>query len=160
MLWKVPVTVSVISGSNQKQTTFLLEGRSQTITLDDVSATDAIKVGGTFRRQASFNRTPHPFFSLFKVNPGQYGFYRVNYTPEMFDPLRISLHTSCTPGLSDSSLPPQDRMGLQNDALALVSSVRGFWLVFAAYLVLYGKPPLECALKCRCMWNHFGLVCN
>ena len=45
MLWKVPVTVSVISGSNQKQTTILLEEKSCTITLNDVRATDTIKVG-------------------------------------------------------------------------------------------------------------------
>ena len=47
---------------------------------------------------------------FFQLNPGRVGFYRVSYSSDLFSPL--------LPALRD--LPPQDRLGLQNDAFALV----------------------------------------
>ena len=43
------------------------------------------------------------------------GFYRTQYTSEMLDAL--------LPAIRDGSLPPRDRLGLQNDLFALVISV-------------------------------------
>ena len=50
--------------------------------------------------------------SLFQLNPGRQGFYRVSYSTDLFSPL--------LPALRDGSLPPQDRLGILNDAFALV----------------------------------------
>ena len=46
-----------------------------------------------------------------KVNPGQTGFYRVNYAPEEWARLRAAV--------AGKQLSPTDRLGLQNDAYAL-----------------------------------------
>ena len=51
-----------------------------------------------------------------QVNPGRQGFYRVSYSPDMFSCLLLALR--------QDSLSPQDRMGIQNDAFALVSHFR------------------------------------
>ncbi len=47
----------------------------------------------------------------FKVNPGQTGFYRVNYTDADWDNLG--------PAIAQRTLPATDRLGIQNDAYAL-----------------------------------------
>jgi puromycin-sensitive aminopeptidase len=47
-----------------------------------------------------------------KANPDQTGFYRVNYTDENWDNLELLLH--------GGQLSPTDRLGLQNDAYALM----------------------------------------
>ena len=49
-----------------------------------------------------------------QVNPERVGFYRVSYTTDLFSAL--------TPALRDHTLSPRDRLGLQNDAFALVRS--------------------------------------
>lgn len=49
-----------------------------------------------------------------QVNPERVGFYRVAYSSEMF--------SSLTSALASNVLSAEDRLGLQNDALALVSS--------------------------------------
>ena len=46
------------------------------------------------------------------MNPGQVGFYRVCYTKEMVEKL--------VPAIKDISLPPLDRLGVENDQFALV----------------------------------------
>ena len=56
------------------------------------------------------------FFS--QVNPGQVGFYRVCYTKEMVEKL--------LPAIKDTSLPPLDRLGIENDQFALVSFFTSF----------------------------------
>ncbi len=48
----------------------------------------------------------------FKVNPSQTGFFRVNYRREEWDNLRSAIESG--------TLPPTDRLGLQNDAFALM----------------------------------------
>ncbi|MQG73248.1 MAG: M1 family metallopeptidase [SAR202 cluster bacterium] len=47
-----------------------------------------------------------------KANPDQTGFYRVNYTDENWNKLELVLHSG--------QLSPTDRLGLQNDAYALM----------------------------------------
>ena len=128
--WKVPITIA--TGHNHQALTFLLEDASTTVTLD-VGPDDWIKVCS----QSSPPPPPTSSLSSFplcssspppapplssQLNPGQFGFYRVHYTPDTFTPLLAALNLSCTPGLSDVALPPQDRLGLQNDAFALVRS--------------------------------------
>jgi len=49
--------------------------------------------------------------SWLKINPGQSGFYRVAYSPEMISRLAIAV--------SEGALPTIDRIGLLNDAFAL-----------------------------------------
>ena len=48
-----------------------------------------------------------------QVNPERVGFYRVSYSSELFLGLR--------PALSSHTLSARDRLGLQNDAFAMVS---------------------------------------
>ena len=38
----------------------------------------------------------------------------------MLTPLVSALSLSCTPGISEAALPPQDRLGLLSDVFALV----------------------------------------
>uniref|UniRef100_A0A8C9TEL4 Aminopeptidase n=1 Tax=Scleropages formosus TaxID=113540 RepID=A0A8C9TEL4_SCLFO len=46
-----------------------------------------------------------------KINPGTVGFYRIQYSSTMLD--------SLLPGIRDLTLPPVDRLGLQNDLFSL-----------------------------------------
>lgn len=48
-----------------------------------------------------------------KLNTGAVGFYRTQYSSDMLEAL--------IPGIADQSVPPRDRLGLQNDLFALVS---------------------------------------
>ena len=64
--------------------------------------------------QLSFTLT-HEYFSPLpssQVNPERIGYYRVSYASDLFSPL--------LPALTNATLSPQDRLGLQNDAFALV----------------------------------------
>ncbi|XP_078702253.1 puromycin-sensitive aminopeptidase-like isoform X2 [Branchiostoma floridae x Branchiostoma belcheri] len=49
-----------------------------------------------------------------KLNPGTVGFYRTQYSSDMLDRL--------LPAIKDQSLPPRDRLGIQNDLFALAKS--------------------------------------
>ena len=49
-----------------------------------------------------------------QVNPERVGFYRVSYSSELFQ--------SLTPALTSHTLSPRDRLGLQNDAFAMVGT--------------------------------------
>ncbi|RWS04263.1 puromycin-sensitive aminopeptidase-like protein, partial [Leptotrombidium deliense] len=51
-----------------------------------------------------------------KLNPNYISFYRVNYTSEMSSQFLSSV--------KDKSMPPLDRLGLQNDLLAMVQEGR------------------------------------
>ena len=50
---------------------------------------------------------------ILQLNVGSVGFYRTQYTTEMLDKL--------IPAIKDKSLPPRDRLGLQNDIFAMVN---------------------------------------
>ena len=52
------------------------------------------------------------FFHTIQMNFGQRDFYRVKYSEEMMSHL--------IKGVKDKSLPPADRLGLQNDLFNLV----------------------------------------
>lgn len=52
-------------------------------------------------------------FKTTQVNTGAVGFFRTQYSSDMLDAL--------LPAIKDGSLPPRDRLGLQNDLFALVS---------------------------------------
>lgn len=86
--WQVPVSVS--SSENPKETiaSTLLDQKSCTLTLNGVKPDQWIK-----------------------LNPGQVGFYRVQYSSAMLELL--------LPAIRDNSLPPRDRLGLQSDLFAL-----------------------------------------
>ncbi|MCZ6867497.1 MAG: M1 family metallopeptidase [Chloroflexi bacterium] len=88
--WQIPVSISSADSSIKKSV--LMEGQRTQVSLDGppTSSTDG----------------------WIKVNAGQTGFYRVNYSASEWDNLRTavdSLH-----------LPATDRLGLQNDAFALM----------------------------------------
>ncbi|RWS20189.1 puromycin-sensitive aminopeptidase-like protein, partial [Leptotrombidium deliense] len=57
-----------------------------------------------------------PINDWVKLNPSTVGFYRVNYSPEMLSQL--------IPAVRDKSLPPLDRLGIQNDLFAMVQEGR------------------------------------
>jgi len=52
-------------------------------------------------------------WAFLQLNPGTVGVYRVNYGTETLERLIA--------GIRDMSLPPRDRLGIQNDLFALVS---------------------------------------
>lgn len=54
-------------------------------------------------------------FGAFQLNLGTVGFYRTQYSPDMLE--------SLIPAIKDLSLPPVDRLGLQNDLFSLVSKL-------------------------------------
>ena len=62
----------------------------------------------------SFDKSCYASLCLRKLqlNPGQVGFYRVQYSSAMLELL--------LPAIKDNSLPPRDRLGLQSDIFALV----------------------------------------
>ena len=88
-LWQVPV--SIVRAGNAEKVTVLMEKQEVEIALDGEPATD----GGWV-----------------KVNAGQTGFYRVNYSTEEWEELRVAVE--------QQQLPAIDRLGVQNDAYALV----------------------------------------
>lgn len=88
--WKVPVQIA--RAGEKKATNFLMEKATASQSL------------GRSRRSADRD--------WIKVNAGQSGFYRVNYTPEEWDRLRRAL--------TAGELDAPDRIGLQNDAYALM----------------------------------------
>ena len=53
---------------------------------------------------------------LLQVNAGGVGFYRTVYPESMLDAL--------IPAIKDQTMPPRDRLGLQNDLFALVFATR------------------------------------
>ena len=63
------------------------------------------------------------------MNPGQVGFYRVCYTKEMVEKI--------IPAIKDMSLPPLDRLGIENDQFALVSLSTNSKLSFAETVLLF-----------------------
>ena len=81
-LWRVPVTVS---GPGAVTASTVMESREAQLAI--------------------------PTDDWFKVNAGQTGFFRVNYTGEDWQRL--------APAISAGSLPATDRLGIQNDAYAL-----------------------------------------
>ena len=89
-LWQVPVSIAR-AGDTQKIS--VLMGEQAT----EVALTEGL---------------PHVVQDWVKVNTGQTGFYRVNYSTEEWDRLRDAVE-----GLQ---LPSTDRLGLQNDAYALM----------------------------------------
>jgi len=49
---------------------------------------------------------------MLQINAGGVGFYRTVYPESMLDAL--------IPAIKDQTMPPRDRLGLQNDLFALV----------------------------------------
>ena len=83
---------------------------------------------------------------MYQVNPGRQGFYRVNYSSDLFSPL--------LPVLKDGSLSAQDRMGLQSDAFALVSC-----LSVVLYRTLSLAEPVLFLFVCLFICILFLCVC-
>ena len=71
-------------------------------------------------------RTHNRGKSLDQLNPGQVGFYRVQYSSAMLELL--------LPAIRDNSLPPRDRLGLQSDLFALVN-ISNFCIFRIPYLL-------------------------
>ncbi len=86
-LWKVPIGIT--TKDKVEPTSLLLADRSASITLSDVTNSDWIK-----------------------INAGQTGFYRVNYSEADWNKLKL--------GIEKMELSPTDRLGLQNDSYALM----------------------------------------
>ena len=89
-LWQVPVGIT--RQGSPDQTSLLVSQRQATVSLNPSGATSAE--------------------GWVKVNAGQTGFYRVSYSPEEWARLQVAVE--------GMQLPATDRLGLQNDAYALV----------------------------------------
>ena len=87
-IWRVPIRISR-SGSSEA-TSLLMDER---------------------RVRLPFEQPSGPGQNWFKVNPGQTGFFRVNYQAEDWQRL--------VPAVESLELPPSDRLGIQNDAYSL-----------------------------------------
>ncbi len=85
-VWQVPVS---ISSAGAAPATAVMDDKESVITLPAAS----------------------PSEDWYKVNAGQTGFYRVNYTSDDWERL--------APAISTQQLPATDRLGIQNDAYAL-----------------------------------------
>ena len=85
-VWQVPVSVSAPGAT------------SASTVMDNKEAVITVPV-------------PNPSEDWYKVNAGQTGFFRVNYTSEDWQRL--------APAISGRELPATDRLGIQNDAYAL-----------------------------------------
>ncbi len=90
--WRVPL--SAITATGIRPESSLMDGSSSSLNLALASGDDSE--------------------GWVKINPGQTGFYRVNYCAEDWDRLR--------PAIEKLELPPVDRLGLQNDAYALAKA--------------------------------------
>ncbi len=102
-IWKVPVTARTASNAEPERR--LMETAESGLTL----------------RPAPYGSTEE----WIKVNPGQAGFFRVQYADEEIERLKAPI--------SSLTLPAQDRLGLQSDAYALVKAGR---IPASAYLNL------------------------
>ena len=81
--WFIPINIATSNGVNHKT---LMSDPNMIIFMEKVAADGWIK-----------------------INPGQIGFYRTCYSPEMI--------TRLVPGIQ--SIPPVDRLGIENDLFAL-----------------------------------------
>nr|XP_058942473.1 puromycin-sensitive aminopeptidase-like [Pocillopora verrucosa] len=86
--WQVPVSISSSANPRESVASTLLDQKSCTLTVSGVKSDEWVK-----------------------LNPGQVGFYRVQYSSDMLELL--------LPAIKDNSLPPRDRLGLENDLFAL-----------------------------------------
>ena len=90
-VWRVPVSVTR-HGADDPQAT-VMDSRQTRLRLE-----------GDWEKES-------PETQWFKVNPGQTGFFRVNYPAEDWQRL--------VPAIQSLTLPATDRLGIQNDAYAL-----------------------------------------
>ncbi|XP_027041940.1 puromycin-sensitive aminopeptidase-like [Pocillopora damicornis] len=89
--WKVPIAVCTSTSPSAPAIETLSENKTCEITVSGVGKDQWIK-----------------------LNPGQVGFYRVQYSSDMLELL--------LPAIKDNSLPPRDRLGLQSDLFALAQA--------------------------------------
>ncbi|CAH3113617.1 unnamed protein product [Porites lobata] len=89
--WKVPIAVSTSDNPTEPAAETLLEEDSCILAVSGIGQGQWIK-----------------------LNPGQVGFYRVQYSSAMLERL--------LPAIRDNSLPPRDRLGLQSDLFALAEA--------------------------------------
>ena len=90
-VWKVPVSVTH-HGAGEPQAT-VMDSRQTSLRLEGAWAEES------------------PETQWFKVNPGQTGFFRVNYSAGDWQRL--------VPAIQSQALPATDRLGIQSDAYAL-----------------------------------------
>ncbi|XP_073230083.1 puromycin-sensitive aminopeptidase-like [Porites lutea] len=88
--WKVPTAVSTSDNPTEPAAETLSEEASCILTVSGIGQGQWIK-----------------------LNPGQVGFYRVQYSSALLELL--------LPAIRDNTLPPRDRLGLQSDLFALLS---------------------------------------
>lgn len=88
-LWMIPVEFSTADAPQDIAHAHMMCAKEAVVYIEGIKATDWIK-----------------------LNPGAFGFYRVQYSPEMLQMFKSSI--------SDCSLPPIDRLGLLDDLFALV----------------------------------------
>jgi tricorn protease interacting factor F2/3 len=106
--WLIPLAVRVFNARGESKTvTTLLEGRSK-----------AVEIGADV--------------AAYKINPGQSGFYRVQYHD-------LTNWQELGNRVRDKSLGPEDRWGLQHDLYALVKKGDSTLDDYLAFLDHYGE---------------------
>jgi puromycin-sensitive aminopeptidase len=108
-VWQVPITIVTESSPNEIVHKALLTEREQEIILDNVADSDWVK-----------------------LNAGMSGFYRVQYSDEMFKQLLNAVQTK--------KLRTEDRFNIANDLFALVKSGR---VPAAQFLALFAASVNE-----------------
>lgn len=90
-MWMVPIEIATSRSPTTPSKSFVLEGETAEVVLDDIRTDE-----------------------WFKMNPGQVGFYRTCYEPELLKHL--------VSAIDHQTLPPLDRLGLLDDLFALVQA--------------------------------------
>ena len=90
-MWMVPIEIATSRSPTTPSMSFVLEGEKSEIVLNDIRPDE-----------------------WFKMNPGQVGFYRTCYEPELLKHL--------VSAIDHQTLPPLDRLGILDDLFALVQA--------------------------------------
>ena len=106
----------------------------------------------------AINLSPPPPLPSSQVNPERVGFYRVAYSSDLFSNL--------TTALSSHTLSACDRLGLQNDAFAMVSVAREIHFTCSCVVVdthvymdnvFYYHMPSGCPCLCHFLQARAGV---
>ena len=109
-MWMVPIEIATSRSPTTPSMSFVLEGETAEIVLNDIRPDEWFKVQ-TFSNLSVGGTN---FCLSLQMNPGQVGFYRTCYQPDLLKQL--------VSAIDHQTLPPLDRLGLLDDLFALVQA--------------------------------------
>ena len=112
-MWMVPIEIVSQQSPDKVVQSIVFEGRRTEILLDNVRPDEWFKVT-LLSNFVFFFCIIFYFLSNLQINPGQIGFYRTNYSEELFKQL--------VPAVRQKTLKPLDRLGLIDDLFALAQA--------------------------------------